>query len=157
MTPRAPAISQSNQRVTIMGDEPHPSRATIAASPTVVWGAAKAVYADMGVPVTIENPSAHQIGNNSFYKTRTFAGEPMAQLVDCGTGMDGPKAASYRIYMSLLTIIQPDGKGGTDVQTTFVPIGQDMSGGASDRIPCGTTGHLEEYFLSHLQSAVGKS
>jgi hypothetical protein len=129
--------------------------ASLAAPPATVWIAAKKVYADLDVPLTVENPSAHQMGNQNFYKTRQFAGEPMAQLVDCGSGMTGPKAATYRIYISLLTEIITDGKGGTTIQTTFIPMGQDISGGSTDRIPCGSTGRLEQLFLARVKAATG--
>lgn len=128
VTPRQPAIFSSAETGTLLGEQPLAAKATIAASPAAVWLAAKRVYADMEIPVTVENPSAHQLGNANFYKTRQIAGKPMAQFVDCGAGMDGPKASSYRIYMSLLTNIVTDGKGGTTIQTTFIPSGQDMSG-----------------------------
>jgi len=82
--------------------------------------------------------------------------QPMAQLVDCGSGMTGPKASTYRIYISLLTSISTDGKGGTTVQTTFVPMGQDVSGGSSDRIPCGSTGRFEQVFLDKVKATLGK-
>jgi len=82
--------------------------------------------------------------------------EPMATLVDCGSGMTGPKAATYRIYISLLTSIATDGKGGTTVQTTFVPMGQDISAGSADRIPCGSTGRLEANFLDRINKTLVK-
>ncbi len=156
-TMRQTAIFTSAETGTLLGDQPHASRATIAAAPATVWLAAKKLYLDLEIPVTVESPATHQIGNSSFYKTRQMVGQPMTQFVDCGGGMDGPKAASYRIYISLITSIQADDKGGTVVQTTFVPVGQDMSGGSSDRIACGTTGRLESYFIERLTAMVAKS
>jgi hypothetical protein len=85
-----------------------------------------------------------------------MAGEQMQNLVDCGSGMTGLKASSYRIYMSLLTNVIPDGKGGTTVQATFVPMGQDVMQGSSDRIPCGSTGRLEQMLLAKVKEAIGK-
>jgi hypothetical protein len=149
-TPRQAAIFSSAETGTLRGDQPHAAMANIAAPPAAVWLAAKKVYADFDVPVTVENPTSHQLGNANFYKTRQFAGKPMAQFVDCGSGMDGPKASSYRIFMSLLTSVATDGKGGTTIQTTFVPAGQDMGGTSSDRISCGTTGKLETLFLERV-------
>lgn len=119
-----------------------------------MWLAVKKVYADLEVPLAVENPSARQIGNANFYKSRSFAGQSMVQFVDCGSGMTGPKSASYRIYMSLLTDVIPDGKGGTKLQTTFVPMGQDLAGGSTDKIPCGTTGRLEQLFLDRVGAEV---
>jgi hypothetical protein len=87
---------------------------------------------------------------------RQLAGRPMTEFVDCGSGMTGPKAATYKIYMSLLTMVIPDGKGGTTVQTTFVPTGQDMTGNSSDRLPCATTGRLEQSFLDRVKANLGQ-
>ena len=56
--------------------------------------------------------------------------------------------------MSLLTDIRADDKGGTLVQMTFTALGQDLSGDSSDRIPCGTTGHLEQTLLDRTKAAV---
>jgi hypothetical protein len=50
----------------------------------------------------------------------------------------------------------PDGNGGTKVQVTFVPMGQDVTGGSTDRIPCGTTGRLEQLLLDHVAALVRK-
>lgn len=137
----------------LRADQPHPSMLAIAAPPATVWAAVKQAYASIGVPVSLENPQAHQLGNQNFYKSRDLAGQPMTEFVDCGSGMTGPKAASYRIYMSLLTFVSADDKGGTVVQTTFVPMGQDISEGSTDRIPCGTTGRLEQLVLQKIKAA----
>jgi hypothetical protein len=153
-TPRQAKIFQSAETGTILGEQPRAVKAAIAAPPATVWLAAKQVYASFDIPVTVDNPSAHQLGNADFYKSRQMAGKPMTQFVDCGSGMDGPKASSYRIYMSLLTTVATDGKGGTTIQTTFVPVGQDMSGTSSDRLTCATTGKLEAYFLEKVTALV---
>jgi hypothetical protein len=151
-TPKQATIYQG-EGGTILAERPRAASATLAAPPATVWLAAKKVYADLDIPLTVENPSAHQMGNQNFFKSRQFAGESMAQLVDCGSGMTGPKASTYRIYISLLTDIITDGKGGTTIQTTFVPMGQDIAGGSSDRIPCGSTGRLEQLFLDRVKVA----
>jgi hypothetical protein len=154
-TPKQAAIFSSEQG-TILAERPRATVATIVAPPAAVWLAAKKVYADLDVPLAVENTSTHQMGNPNFYKSRTFAGEPMGQLVDCGSGMTGPKASTYRIYISLLTSIATDGKGGTTVQTTFVAMGQDISAGSADRIPCGSTGRLEQNFLDRIKGTLAK-
>ncbi|MEO7083043.1 MAG: hypothetical protein ABI442_08835 [Gemmatimonadaceae bacterium] len=153
-TPRQAKIFQSAETGTLLGEAPRASKAELVAPPATVWLAAKQVYSTFDIPVAVDNPAAHQLGNANFFKARQMAGKPMTQWVDCGSGMDGPKASSYRIYMSLLTTVVTDGKGGTTVQTTFVPFGQDMSGSSSDRIPCATTGKLESLFLEKVTALV---
>jgi hypothetical protein len=155
-TSRQPVIFSSAETGTMYGEKPVATSLKIAAAPATVWIAVKKVYTDLDIPVVVENPGARQIGNQNFFKMRQFAGRPMTEFVDCGSGMTGPKAATYKIYMSLLTMVIPDGKGGTTVQATFVPTGQDMGGTSSDRIPCATTGRLEQFFLDRVNVTLGK-
>ncbi len=136
------------------GDTPRASTMTVAATPTAAWAAAKQAYTSIGVPVTFENTAVHQLGNQNFFQARQLAGQSMTDFVDCGQGMTGAKAASYRIYMSLITDIAADGKGGTVVQTMFTALGQDMSGVSSDRIPCGSTGRLEQLVLDRVKAGL---
>jgi hypothetical protein len=154
-TPKTPVIyagDQSNGR--LEAEKPHPSSATVAAPPAAVWTAVKQAYASLEIPVGIENQAAHTIGNQNFYKSRTLGGQPMTTFVDCGQGMTGAKAASYRIYMSLITNVSSDAKGGTLVEVTFSALGQDVTEGSTDRIPCGTTGRLEQLVLDRTKAAI---
>jgi hypothetical protein len=155
-TVRQAPIYTSKETGTLLADQPHATVMSIAAPPAAVWLAVKKVYGELEIPVTVESPGTRQIGNPNFTKTRNLAGQSMVTFVDCGNGMTGPKAASYRIYASLLTDVIPDGSGGTKLQTTFVPMGQDVEGGSSDRIPCGTTGRFEQLVLERVKAAVGK-
>lgn len=155
-TARQPPIFESKETGTLLGEQPHPVTVTIAAPPVAVWLALKEVYADLEIPVTVENPSTHQIGNPSFHKTRVLGGQPMEGFIDCGSGMSGPKAATYRIYISLLTTVVGDDNGGTKVQTMLIPVGQDISGTSSDRIHCGSSGRFEKFFLDAVNAKIRK-
>jgi hypothetical protein len=152
---RQPVILTTDQGV-IQGERPQATELTMAASPVIVWSITKRVYQGLDIPVTVENPAAHQIGNPDFWKTRAVGQMRMGQLVNCGIGMTGPKADSYRIYMSLLTTVDPDGKGGTRLRTLLVAFGQDVAGGSTDRIPCGTTGVLESAMNEAIRNALGR-
>lgn len=157
-TPRQSTILAGDKNgSTIYAERPRAVTMSLAVPPAAVWLATKKTYADFEIPLAVENPSTHQMGNSNFFKSRQIGGRPMVEFVDCGSGMTGPKAASYRIYISLLTEMITDGHGGTQVQTTFVATGQDMSGNSSDRIPCGSTGRFEQYFLEHVRSQIGKA
>jgi len=149
-------IYQSRETGTLTGDVPLAAKASIDAPPTSVWLAVKKVYADLEIPVTFENPQTHQLGNPNFWKTRQVGGQRMTEFVDCGSGMTGQNAATWRIYMMLMTDVNPDGKGGTNYQTTLTALGQDVSGGSADRIPCGTSGRLEQLVLNRVKQALGK-
>jgi len=78
-TPKQATIYQG-EGGTILAERPRAAVAAIAAPPATVWLAAKKVYADLDVPITIENPSGHQMGNQNFFKSRQFAsGQYMMQ------------------------------------------------------------------------------
>lgn len=153
-TPKQAAIFSDPSTGTLLAERPRAQAAALTASPQIVWVAVKKVYADMEIPVTVENQTTHQIGNPNFYRTRNIANQSLVDFVDCGSGMTGPKSATYRIYISLLADVLSDGKGGTKVQVTFVPIGQDITGASTDRIPCGSTGRFEQLFLDKVKIAV---
>jgi hypothetical protein len=154
-TPKAAVIyAGDNSTNRLEADRPHSSVMSIAAPPATVWAAVKQVFSSLEIPVSVERPAAHLLGNQNFYKTRTMGGQPMTDFVDCGTGQTGLKAASYRIYMSLVTDVSSDGKGGTVLQATFTALGQDVGGDSSDRITCGTTGRLEQLVLDRVKAAV---
>jgi hypothetical protein len=156
-TPKQAAIFSSAETGTLLADRPRAAAMSVAAPASNVWLAVKAVYAEMEIPVTVDNPASHQLGNQNFFKSRALAGQPMTQFVDCGSGMTGPKAMTYRIYISLLTQVTSNANGTTTVQTTFVPMGQDVSAGSSDRIPCGSTGRFEQLFNDRVKATLGKS
>jgi hypothetical protein len=140
---------------TIFADRPRPTSVTISQPVDAVWLAVRKVYAELDVPVTVDNAVARQMGNGDFYKSRQFGGRPMTEFVNCGSGVTGPNAATYRIYMSLLTTLVADGKGGTTIATTLSASGRDLTGGSSDKIVCGTSGRLESMFLDRVKAKLG--
>ena len=148
-------IFTSAETGTILGEAPRAAVSMLDAPPATVWLAVKKVYADLDIPVTVENPAARQLGNQNFIKSRKMGGDAMTAWVDCGSGMTGAKASTYRMSMSLLTDVIPDGKGGTKLQTTFIPMGQDIEQGSSDRIACASTGRFEQLLLNKVKATVG--
>ncbi len=119
-------------------------KAAVPAAPSRVFDALKSVYEELGVPPGTHDPSTGRIGNTDFWKTRKFAGESISSFLNCGESLTGTVANNYRIYMSLLSIVRPDGKGASEVETAFRAQAQNMEGTSADRIACGSTGKLEE-------------
>lgn len=155
-TPQRQTIFTSEQG-TLLSDPARAEATVVDAPPLAVWAAVKKVYSELGIPITLENAPGHQLGNPNFIKTRQVGSEQMTSLVNCGNGMTGPNAASFRMTLSLLTDVNADGTGGSKLQTTFLASGQDVTGGDSYRIPCGTTGRLELLLLGRVKTALGKS
>jgi hypothetical protein len=155
--PKQATIFTSPETGTLMTEPARAAAVDIDSPPTTVWLAVKKVYADLDIPVTLENPPEHRLGNPNFFKSRNMGGASMTNWVDCGSGMTGPNALTWRIFMMSLTDVIPNGKGGTTLKTTFTAIGQDVTGGSADRIPCGTTGRFEQSILNRVKLTLGKA
>lgn len=150
-------IFQGTDRVTMYGDAPRAAERAFAADPTKVWAAVKQTFADYSIPVTVDKPDARQIGNPDFFRTRQFMGRNMTELVSCGSSMTGPNAATFRIFMSLMVSVASDGAGKSKAGVTFVASARDMSGGHSaDRLPCGSTGIVDQLFLDQVTKNLSK-
>ena len=57
--------------------------------------------------------------------------------------------------MSLISMVRPDGKGGSELETAFSAQAQNMEGSSGDRISCGSTGRLEERIRKGVLLKIG--
>ena len=132
------------------------AKAAVPAPPNRVFDAAKLVYEELGVPAGTNDPATGRVGNTDFWKQRRLGNEPLSSYLNCGDSFTGPVANTYRIYISLLSIVRPDGKGGSELETAFHAQAQNMEGSSSDRISCGSTGRLEERIRKTVLLKVGE-
>lgn len=134
---------------------PPNAKAPIPATPARAFGALKQVYAELDIPAATNDPASGRVGNTNFWKTRRLSGEAMSTYLNCGESFTGAAANTYRIYISLVSSIRPDGKGGSELETAFHAQAQNMDGTSGDRIPCGSTGRLEERIRTTLLLKLG--
>lgn len=157
-----PDVSLPSQR-TVAVDDSKVYRTTVAANakspvpaaPSRTFEAVKAVYEELGIPAGTHDPATGRFGNVDFYKSRRLANEPMSSFLNCGESFTGSVANNYRIYMSLLSMVRPDGKGGSELETAFSAQAQNMEGSSGDRISCGSTGKIEERIRRGVLLKVG--
>ena len=131
------------------------ARAAVPAAPSRTFDALKAVYEELGIPPGTNDPSSGRFGNTDFYKSRKLANDPMSTFLNCGESFTGAVANNYRIYMSLISQVRPDGKGGSELETAFSASAQNMEGSSGDRISCGSSGKLEERIRRGVLLKVG--
>ncbi|CAN5736567.1 hypothetical protein BH23GEM6_BH23GEM6_06910 [soil metagenome] len=106
-----------------------------------VWTALTTAYNTLDIPVSVSDARARSMGNTSLSISRSFAGEPMANLLSCGV-MGGVAANNYRIQMSLLTNLTAAPGGGTRVRTIVSATGRDPFA-ANPPVQCASTFNLE--------------
>ncbi len=108
-----------------------------------VFTAALAAYKALDIPITVRDSSHGTLGNLSWTKMRQLAGKTMSASFNCGSGMTGPNADSYRLTLATAVMIEGLPNGGSRVGIAFVAGAQDIQGAAKDPVSCGTNGYVE--------------
>jgi hypothetical protein len=118
-----------------------------------VWSALNAVHAILGIPTTTVDTRTRSIGNTNLNISRTFAGEPVSNILTCGlTG--GVAANNYRIQMSLLTTLTTVSGGGTRVRTVVDASGRDPFA-ANAPVQCASTYNFERRIARLVSEQLG--
>ena len=154
VTPSERIVAADNQGVLRTTVTPN-AKAHIAIAPSRVFDALKPVYEELGIPVALNDPSTGRFGNPGFSKTRKLGTEVISYYLNCGTSIVGPAADNYRVHMSLVSMVRPDGRGETDLETAFTGTARNMEGTTSDLVACGTTGRLEDLIKKRLMERLG--
>ena len=118
--------------------------------------AAIQVYKSLKIPTDIVDTTVAQLGNLNLVVNRTFAGSRMSTWLRCGESMTGPNADTFRIYMAVVTGVERATDDSSRVRTLLTGTARNMAGGASNPIPCSTTGMFEEMVGRKIVEELGK-
>jgi hypothetical protein len=121
--------------------------------PAAMMSELSAAYADLGIEVKLWNPQTGEVGNRNFTKMYRLAGRPVSDYLGCGTTTTGQAADNYRITMSLVSRVTPNGSG-SKVETTLTAYAEDISS-SKGTLSCLTLGTLEQRLQKLALSHVG--
>lgn len=111
-------------------------------------------YAALGIEVTLVDPPNRRLGNPRFVANRTLLGESLRRFLSCGETMTADRAATDRIYLSLVSTVRPLPEGRSEVVTRLESVAVDhRSGNGGSTTPCRTTGALEGRLHSVARSS----
>ena len=133
------------------------AKAHIPVSPSRAFAALKAAYDELGLPPSINDAATGRVGNTDFWKTRKLGADPISTYLNCGDSIMGPAADSYRVHISIISVVRPDGKGESELETALSAQARNMDGTTSDLVSCGTTGRLEQSIRQRLLDKLGVS
>ena len=126
-----------------------PAVAVVAFPLDKVWRALPAVLDSLGIPVDHLDGSRHVIGNEAFKAHKRLGKTPLSKLIDCGSTQGFPSADEYDINLSVLTQVEADKTGATNVSTKVDASGRPMAfPGSYSR--CTTKGVLEQTIVDVL-------
>jgi len=115
------------------------------------------VFDALKIPLTIRDSSFHVLGNLQFSKSRSLGGMQMSRFFECGLGLTGPNADTYRITMAITLRVEPVSDDKSRVRTGLVAGAQNLQGNAYDPVRCATTGGLEALIQEKLLQRLAAS
>jgi len=108
-----------------------------------VFAAVLAVYADLKIPVTLRDSVGGLVGNTRLIQTGKLGKERLSRYLECGAGMTGPNADTFRVQLAIVTMIQAISATRTQIRTALAAGARTLEGNSSDAVQCGTSGELE--------------
>ena len=137
-------ISGTAQPTYVNSDAPVGSSLNTAVVPDTAMALLVAAYAQVGIPLTLNDPTTRRVGNQRFIVRRTFNRESMSHFVNCGQTMTTNHADTDEINRSVVSTVRPTPNGGSMVETLLTATARDRSSGnVGDMLPCTTRGVIE--------------
>lgn len=126
-------------------------RTDLAAPRAEVFAVTAAVLeVELKIELKTRDSTAGLVGNLELVKMRSLGRSPLSRYVSCGSGMTGPNADNYRIYLAVIAFVDPLPENQTRLGVAVAAGAQDLQGNSKQPIACGSTGALE----GHIRRAV---
>ena len=124
----------------------------VTAAPDAVWAALKASLETLGVPIGFEDRAAGEIGHAQTKLFRRMGKQRLSSYLRCGSGLTGPNADSYQVYLSFVAFMKPLDDATVAVAPFLTAQAVDVAGGRNDAVQCTSTGRLESNIGKELES-----
>ncbi len=125
-------------------------KATVAASRDAVWAILPAAYESLGLPLNFKEDVGFRLGNDQIKARRALNGVQLRTIVDCGSDLNGEKAETYDIKLTIETRVAAVGNA-TELTTLVTGLGRSPLSGGND-VSCSTKGELERRILRYLRA-----
>ena len=123
---------------------------TISAAFEVTRAAAAAVLEELKIPATTNDP-AGLVGNGGFRLLRRFGNDRLSTYFECGTGLSGPQADTWRLTAAVMLWVERAGDAGSRVRIALVAGAQDLDPSTRRSAGCGSTGALETMVIDRIR------
>ena len=130
------------------------SSAIIAAMPAstgAVFFATRQVLYELGIPAPIADSVGRYLINGRLIKSRSLGGQPLSTYLNCGLGVTGPNADSFRITMAVAAFMDSTGPATSRLRVTVFAGAQSTEGVAKSAVACGSSGILENRIIEAVK------
>lgn len=128
-------------------------KATVAASRDAVWAKLPAAYESLGLPLSFKEDAAFRLGNDQIKARRALNGVQLRAIVDCGSDLNGEKAETYDIKLTIETGVAAVGDA-AELTTMVTGLGRSPMSGGND-VSCSTKGEIERRILRYVRVQLG--
>jgi hypothetical protein len=126
----------------------------VSATRVATHRAVRAGYAALKIKLEFEDPNAGVLGMMRFRAPKRLAGERLSRYFDCGRGTMGSNADVMRVTVAAATYLRERADGTMEFGTSMVAQAQDMSGGSTAPVRCGSLGTLEKKIADATRAAL---
>lgn len=127
----------------------------VVASMDSAWAALRAVWTELGIPITNLVDDQHVVGNETFKTRRRIGKIPMQNILDCGSTQGMPNAETYDIMMSIWSFLAPNPKGGLNLVTRMDATGKSPNFSRDASVTCSSVGELEKVIATQVRKKTG--
>lgn len=115
-----------------------------------VWPLVVSAYSVLDIPLIAADTVSRAV-TGQIVARRQFGGRPMELLVNCGTSMTGPNAATYLVNIKLTSRVAAATPGTTSLRTVV-----DASGAGTNglTVRCSSSGALEQLLLDRVNTGL---
>ena len=103
----------------------------------------KGAFADLGVPLDVEDPTGAILGNQSIKAVAGFGGYRLSRLLDCGSSTVGQNSDTFRVSIVLLALLDWVDSTHTKVRVGFVGGAVPIASSVNQGVQCSSTGVME--------------
>ena len=131
------------------------TRVQVAATPSETFAALRAVYEELKIPRSVADSVHGQLGTLRLVRSHTVGDERMSAYLNCGAGMTGAYADTWRVTMGIASFVRTADDGKSTVATALVAQADDMDGASKAPIMCGSSGLLEARIATMVKARIG--
>ena len=100
-------------------------------------------FKELKIPADIRDSLEGRVETNVFHRRGDLGGKQISTYLGCGDGITGPYADEYRVYMVVMTTIEPKGPDRSTIRTVLLAGAINVSEGARQPMACESTGRWE--------------
>ena len=139
------------------GPLPFDSSAVVAVMPAsagAVFLAARQVLFELGIPAPVADSVGRYLVNGRLIKSRSLGGLPLSTYLNCGLGLTGPNADSFRVTMAVAAFMDSTSPSTSRLRVTLFAGAQSTEGVAKSAVTCGSNGVLENRIIESVKLRV---